>query len=779
MRTVFQRLFSHNYGVLLTTAVLLLPASAVSVEPTSDNKVVSVEVSGNRYVEGPAVLASIKVKVGDQLSRKAISQDVRRLFKTGYFEDIHVVGDSRENGVHLIYTVKENPLISVLTILGNDEIVDKDLKPKLSLKPGQVYSAAKLRSDRNAIRKAYLKEGFYQVDVTAEKEVREDGRIDLTLHVIEGEITHIKRIRFIGNKAFSDDTLRGELASKESGFSSYLSDKDVFDRERFGADAQLLQQHYMNNGYLDLKIESTQLSLTPDKKSFYLTFALHEGPQYRVDQIDLQGDMEPSQEVLMDLVQLSEGEVYSVTDLRKTIEAMEEKIGDEGYAFASVTPLFKRDVASKKVSITFDIEKGREVYVERIQIAGNSKTEDAVVRRELRQYEGARYSASSIKRSKERLKRAQLYKDVRVNLEKVEASDRVQMNVNVEEDKTGSFSAGAGYSQLEKIFFTVKVEERNFLGKGYTANANAEIGGSTQNYDVSLADPYFLDSDVRASVNLFKNQSKLEDITTTYKQDSVGGGMNFALPLAEYMTYTVGYQFNRSKLSDIPAAATLALRSQEGLQTTGEVGQSLEWDSRNRTLAPTAGHLESIGLSVAGLGGNNKFVEISALTRSYFLLSEKVVFSPTFAASYINGFGNKNIPIYRRYSLGGVGSLRGFDSFGVSLRDPNTGDVIGGDKKVRASLDLFFPLPYMETAGFRGVIFFDAGATWGSVNTSVGAQALSVKEGFSASKIRTSAGVGIEWMSPVGPVSLAWGYPINKVAGDIERNFEFALGVGF
>jgi len=770
MHAVFKKIFSCRYSVLFAIPLILLSTSDIYAETTTGNRVASVEVSGNRYVESVAILASVEVKAGDKLSKRAISQDVRRLFKTGYFEDVYVVGHTENGGVRLVYTVKENPLIANLEILGNDEIVDKDLKPKLSLKPGKVYSAAKLRSDRNAIRKAYLKEGFYQVEVRAEEEVREDGRIELALHVTEGEITHIKRIRFVGNEAFSDDELRDELASKESSFSSYFSDKDVFDRERFGADARLLQQYYMNNGYLDLKIESTQLSLTPDKKSFYLTFALHEGPQYSVDKIDVQGDMVPSKEALMESVELSEGEIYSFLDLTKTISAMEEKVGDEGYAFVSVTPLFKRDVAAQKVSITFDVEKGREVYVERIQITGNKKTEDAVLRRELRQYEGARYSASGIKRSKERLRRAQLYKDVRVNLEKGEAGDLVQMNVDVEEDKTGSFSAGAGYSQVEKVFFTAKVEERNFLGKGYTANSNAEIGGVTQNYDVALSDPYFLDSDVRASVNMFKNQTKLDDITS-YKQDSIGGGIDFSMPLAEYVSYSIGYQYNRSKLTDIPITASLALRSQAGLQTTGELGQSLTWDTRNRTLAPTEGHREILAFSLAGVGGDNKFAEVSVSTKSYFSLTEKLIFSPTLAASYINGFGGKEIPIYRRYSMGGVGTLRGFDSYGVTLRDPTTGEVVGGDKQVRGSLDLFFPLPYMETAGFRGVLFFDAGTTWGS--------SLSVNEAFSTSKIRTSAGVGVEWMSPIGPLSLAWGYPINKVAGDIERNFEFALGVGF
>ena len=778
MPPVFQKIFSHIFSALFAVTLAMVPAIGVSAEQTVEKRVSSIEVSGNRYVESAAILANVETKVGKILSKKMISQDVKRLFKTGYFEDVYVVGTPQLDGVRLTYTVKENPLISKLEILGNDEVVDKDLKPKLSLKPGRVFSAAKLRADRNTIRKAYLKKGYYQVDVTAKTVIEKDERVALTLTVSEGEITHIKRIQFINNRAFSDSDLREVLASQESDLMSWFTDKDVFNKERFGGDAQLLQQHYLNNGYLDIGIESAQLSLTPDKKDFYLTFGLHEGPQYRVNGIDIQGDLVPSRDVLLEAIKLVDGEVYSVTDLRNSISAMEEMVGDEGFAFASVTPLFKRDIASKQVSITFDIEKGREVYIERIEISGNEKTEDPVVRRELRQIEGSRYSASKVRRSKERLKATQLYKDARINLEKGEADDLVQMNVNLEEDKTGSFSLGAGYSQLEKVFITASIAERNFLGKGYRTNLSADLGASTQNFSVDLGDPYFLDSDVHASLTLFKNQTKLNDIVS-YKQDSYGGGVNFALPLAEKITYAIGYHFNRSKLTDIPATSSLALLSQAGVQTTGEVGQSLTWDSLDSAVAPTEGHQESLGLSVAGLGGNSRFVEVTASTRSYFSLGEGFVFSPTFSASYIKGFGDKGVPIYRRYSMGGIGTLRGFDSYGVSVRDPLTGDPIGGDKKFQASLDLFFPMPYMETAGFRGVFFLDAGSTWGSVSTSVGALTLNVSEKFSSSRIRTSTGVGIEWMSPVGPLTMVWGFPITKVTGDLKRNFEFGLGIGF
>ncbi len=759
---------------LFVATLFLSPSPSLAGE----DKILSIDVAGNRYVESAAVLANVQSKVGEKLSKKQISRDVRALFKTGYFEDIHVEGVRKENGIAVTYVVKENPLIGELTILGNDEIVDKDLRPKLQMKPGRVFSEAILRADRNTIRKAYLKKGYYQVGIDARKKVLKDGRIALTLNISEGNVTHIKRIHFVGNEAFSDDILRDEIASRQSNFGSWFSDRDVFDRERFGGDAQMLQQYYLNHGYLDIKVESAQLSLTPDKQSFYLNFSLYEGPQYSIDQIDLQGDMVPSREALMEVLTMETGDIYSVTELRNSVQAMEQKVGDKGFAFVSVTPLFKRDTESQKLSITFDIEKGREIYVERIEISGNQKTNDNVARRELRQNEGERYKASAVKRSKERLQKLQLFSDVRVNLKKTEDQDRVNMNVELEDDKTGSFKLGAGYSQLEKIFVTASVQERNFLGKGYITNLSGDIGGATQNFSGQFADPYFLDSEVYASLNIYKNQAKLTDVVS-YNQDSYGGGVGFGIPLSEFITYSVGYEYDRSKLGSVSTASSIALQAQVGTHTTGEFKNSISWDTRNRAVATTEGHYERVGVNVAGLGGDQKFYEAFASTKSYFDIGNGFVLSPAMELRAIRGLSGKDVPIYRRYSIGGVGTLRGFDSFGVSLRDPVTQEALGGDNQFTMALNLFFPLPYMETSGFRGVLFVDAGTVWGSINAALGGKTLSVNEQFSSSKIRSSTGVGIEWMSPVGPLSLAWGFPINKVQGDLERNFEFALGMGF
>lgn len=759
-------------------ALLLSAGVACGADAGEAREIVSIEVQGNRYVESEAILQRLRSKAGQPLSRKQISRDVRTLFATGFFSDVHVEGEPVNGGVRLIYVVKENPVIAGLELLGNDEIVDKNLLPKLKLKAGRVYSEDMLRRDQATIRKAYLKKGYYQVNVRAETRLLKDGRLDVALHVDEGQVTRIKQVRFIGNRAFSDAELRDKLASRESSLASWFSDKDVFDRERFGADAQMIQGHYLNRGYLDMVVESTRLSLTPDKSSFYLTFVLHEGIQYSIDQLDIQGDLVPSKEALLEAVKLESGELYSLEKMQETIKNMTEIVGDEGYAFANVTPLFKRNVAAKTVSITFDVEKGREVYIERISISGNEKTEDKVVRRELRQSEGARYRASDINRSRERLNRTQYFEDIRVSLPKGSASDKVEMNLEVTEKQTGSFSVGGGYSQVEKMFFTAKVQEENLFGKGYYASATADLGGVTQNFTTTLSDRYFLDSNISASVNGYKTDTSLDDFVA-YKQNSYGGGIGFGVPITEFLTYSIGYKYDHTNLLDMPFTSSILLLSQLGIQTTGEVTQSLVWDTRDATMAPKSGHVEQIRVGLAGLGGDNRFVEGEASSAAYFSVSDNFVLNPNVSGKYIRGFSGRDVPVYRRYSLGGVGSLRGFDSYGVSLRDPATNDVLGGDKELKASLNLFFPLPYVETSGFRGVVFADAGLVWGDVDITIGNKHLGVSSPFASNNIRSSVGIGLEWLSPVGPVAFVWGFPVRKVPGDVERNFEFALGTGF
>ncbi len=759
---------------LALIALLLMPALAFA----AGDKIVSISVQGNRYVESSTIIAKMHVRKGDRLNRANLAKDARRLYATGLFGNIQFIGDSVAGGLKLTVKVEENPLIAKVEIIGNEEVTVKDLRLKLKLKSGQVFNAVLAARDQNMIRKAYLKKGFYQVGIKVETKPLKDGRIDVAVRIHEGDETRIKQIRFIGNKVYSDEELRDKISSSESGFGSWISKRDVFDLPRVEGDGHMVEQYYQNNGYLDAAVESSLVSISSDKSWFYLTFGLFEGPRYLVESVDVQGDIIPDKETLMSEIALEAGKYYSLAQLRKSIEGITEKVGDQGYAFASVTPLFKRDVAARKVAIVFDIEKGREVYIHRVDITGNTKTADNVVRRELRQDEGSRYAASRIKYSRERLQRLSLFEDVRFSMPPADDPNQVDLKVDVADKKTGSFSIGAGYSQLERVFVTSKVQENNLFGRGYAGNLSAEVGARTQNYDISLTDPYFMGEDIRATIHTNKTQTKPDQmLANNYHQDSVGGGVSFGFPLSDHLTYSIGYEYSRTNLTNMPADASLILQSQAGRRSSGELTQSLAWDTRDNLMTPNSGHFEQLTFGYAGLGGSTNLTELRASTRSYFELAENVVLSPTLEGKYITAQRGKSLPVYRRYSMGGMGSLRGFEYSGVSLRDPATNEVVGGDKLARLSLDLFVPLP-IRTPGFRGVLFADAGVVGGG-NLTVGSTTFQVAQPMQLANTRVSVGFGVEWISPLAPISLVWGFPVRKMPGDISNKFEFALGSTF
>ena len=780
-----RRFFPWLLMFLLGFAGMVQPAVAADAPATpapAPERVLSVGVTGNRFIETETVLAEVKTKAGDLLDRKQIGRDVRTLFDTGYFSNVSVEGIRSPKGVRVIFHVVENPVIGEVKLKGNSAIETKIFKFKLKMQPGRVLNETLKRHDIETIRHMYLKKGYYQIGIHIKTKKRSDGRVDVVIDIDQGQVTHIVRILFVGNHAFSDAELRDQLESQQSGFISWFTDRNVFHKDHLGTDAQLLLQFYQNKGYLDSKVESTLVSLSADKKSFYLTFNIYEGPKYHISKVDLSGDMVPSRKALESAVTMKAGQTYSLEKLRDSIQAVTEKVGDEGYAFATVTPLFHRNLGDNTVAITLDVEKGREVYIERIEITGNEKTEDHVIRRELRQGEAARYSASKVKRSKVRLNRLGYFNDVKISTPRAGSDSRVNMNIDVKEKKTGSFSIGAGYSQLQKVIFTTKFQENNFLGKGYTTNVQADIGRITQNFSVGMTDPYFLGKNISASVNAFKTETNLTLVQSSYlpySYNNVGVGVNFGIPLSEHLTYGIGYQYSSNNIFNVQPYSSILIQAEAGVTTIGELTQSLTWDTRDSIMTPHKGQFHQITAGYAGLGGNQRFYDASETSRVYLPLSEDFTLEPSIQGAYIHGVGNRQIPLWRRFSLGGVGSLRGFNYYGVTLRDPATNNVLGADKMAVAALDLYFPLPYMQTKGFRGDIFYNAGTVWGSANTTVGASTLNVAEPFSFNRVRSAAGFELQWLSPMGPLALIWGFPLRSLPGDQKQSFQFSLGGQF
>ncbi len=732
--------------------------------------ITSVSIEGNRYIETAAIMNKIQVQAGDALDRRQISRDVRRLYATGFFSDIHAEGEHTPKGIKLTYVVVENPVIASVKVEGYDKVSKKKILPLLKLKAGRVLSPRLVREDINTIRRIYLKKGFYQAQAEVQTTMLDDGRVAVHVLITEGDITRIKEIQFVGNHHFTDEVLLDKLATRASGLGSWFTDSDVFNQQRFGADEQKVIQHYLEHGYLDINIESLHLMLTPNMDDFYLSMSIHEGEAYTVTGVELQGDLIPSKEALTKEIKLEVGEVYALSKIQETLQAVSEKVGDEGYAFVNVTPSFHRNIKDHTVVVVLDIEKGREVYVDRIQITGDDKTKDHVIRREFRQHEGERYKASAIRRSQERVQRLSFMKKVSIAKSTTENPRKINLDVNVEESKSGKFSAGISYSQTYGVGLTGSVSEQNLFGEGYQTSLSLDVGGASNTYSLNLRDPYFFRDGVSGSLSVFRNENNLQSFVS-YKYLTQGGSAGLGFELNEYVRYGVSYKITNTTLSGVPATASLALRSQEGQATTGELTQSLSYDTRNRTFQPSTGGIQSISFGFAGLTGDRKFYETVLSSKNYFELTDFWTLRATLQLGSIQGYGGLEVPIYRRYSLGGLGTVRGYDSFGISLVDPASLDILGGQHKLISSLDFIFPLPFMETAGFRGTFFLDAGEVWGNSG--------SVTEQASVANLRGSYGFGIEWASPVGPLTFTWGVPVRRQTYDKVRKFELNLGQSF
>jgi len=763
-------------------AWLLVLCVCAGVAGATEARIARIEIEGLHWLEKSTVLDRLEVRSGDRFDRRAIGESIKALIRSGFVSDVKVYARNTPNGVVLRFIVRENPIIGSVRFSGNEEFSDKTLKTRLKeLKPGRVLSAGLKQRVLSRLRKGYFKKGYYQMQAELRTKRRPDGRVDVVVAIDEGPQTRIKRIQLLGVRAFEPEEILHEIISRPETLGAAITDRDIFRREAVSADVQLIERFYQNRGFLDARVDSATSRLALDRSGFLLAYAVREGVRYRVGKIRLEGDLVPSEEALRKRIKLVPGQWYSLAKLQETIDALTKAVGDEGYAYATVTPLFRRDPENQLVEISFVIEKGRRIYLHRIRFSGNEHTDDLTLRRELRQDEAALYSASAMEQSEKRLRRLPMVEDLKRTLKRVPGSrSLVDLDFEVKERKSGSLSLGVGYSQLEKTFVQGRISEQNLFGKGYQLSFNGQIGARTQNYSVSFTDPYFLSEEVSATFSLYKQGVQFNQVlaAANYQTNSFGGSLGFRIPISEAWGWGINYRYDRTFIANVPANASLLLQSQAGKQTTGELGLSIDFDTRDNLLTPSEGAFWSASISQAGLGGSNRFTEARMQARYYHPLDAERRWIAALSLK-LAAIGGPKLPLYRRYSLGGLGSVRGFDVFGISLRDPKTQEALGGDRYWTGSLNLYVPLPGVRTAGFRGVLFVDAGQTWGKIDASFAGQRLKVTEPFSLGRMRASVGFGVEWVSPIGPLGFYWGFPVKKQPADLLRRFVFALGAMF
>jgi outer membrane protein insertion porin family len=701
---------------------------------------------------------------------------LKRLFATGLFADVAV----RREGNFLIVQIVENPIINRIAFEGNLRVEDDKLQQIVQLRPRVVYTRTRVQSDVKRIIDAYRQNGRFGATVEPKIILLEQNRVDLVFEIAEGPLTEIERISFIGNRRYSDRTLKGEIFTRESAWYRFFSPADTYDPDQLAFDQESLRRFYLKNGYADFRVLSAIAELTPDKDAFFLTFTIEEGERYQFGKLDVVSsipDIEP--EPLKDLITVDEGDWYDASELENSILALTIEVGNLGYAFVDVRPKVERNRETSIIDITFEIQEGPRVFVERIDIGGNVRTLDRVIRREFRLVEGDAYNAAKLNRSRQRINNLGFFSRVDVTKEPSTSPDQTIVKVDVAEQSTGELGLGAGYSTSEGVLANLVMRERNLLGKGQDLRATISLSKIRQQFDLGFTEPYFLGRNLSAGVDLFHSTNDNSQYSS-FRSTKTGGGLRLGYEINERWSQRLRYTLKQDVIENVPATASLAIRQQEGTTLTSLIGQDLMYDLRDSSIETTSGFFARLSTDYAGLGGDLHYVRGKLSTGVYYPVTEEIVASLTITGGIIQDLKDDGIRITDRYSLGGS-TLRGFQPSGVGPRDLLTGDALGGKQTYYGSLQFRFPIGLPDEFGITGVLFSEAGSLYG-IDEETG----EVYDGpdlisniVDEPSVRASWGVGIAWKSPVGPLSIDFAWPLKQEEFDKTEVFRLSFGTRF
>lgn len=720
--------------------------SCQAAEPIS-----SIEVKGNHRVETPTIMSYIEIKPGDLISESKIEDVLKNLFATGLFADVLI----EQEGNRLIIKVVENKIINRIAFEGNERLKDEMLLSEITLKPREVYTPARAQEAAQKIRNMYRLSGRYGAKVEPKIVEREQNRIDLIFEITEGKTTRINKIIFVGNQYFSASRLESIILTKESRWYRFFSSDDTYDPDRLAYDKELLRKYYYEQGYADFKVNSTVAELDPDNQEFYITYTLQEGKRYQFGNVKVSVEL-PKLRIpgLDDLVTVTKGDWFNSREIEKTIDKLNTTIGEQGFAFIEIEPKLKRNPETCTVDVELVIKEGRHVYINRINIVGNDRTDDEVIRREFRIAEGDPYNSVKLKRSEQRLQNLDYFKKVEIKQEPTAASDKIDLKVEVEDKPTGSLQFSAGYSTTDGVLGSVTMNERNLMGKGYDLYGSAQVSQRSTDFHLGFADPYFLGKPLIGGIDTFhssrKYNTKSQD-STGFQQTQTGVSPSIGYDLTEYLGQSWSYKIRRDFINDIRKNASIYLKEQRGTWIVSSMGHNLFYDKRDSAIEPTEGFYAGLADEIAGLGGDVQFFKNSLRAGNYFPLDDekKWVISTKGSVGAMSGMG-KVTRVVDRFELGGE-SLRGFADSGIGPRDKRTKDALGGLLYYKATVELAVPLGLPKELGITGCLFSDAGSVWHSGNKEKkGHPILSNNQ-----SLRLSVGGGINWRSPFGPIGVS------------------------
>ncbi|MEY4729458.1 MAG: outer membrane protein assembly factor BamA [Pseudomonadota bacterium] len=759
---------------------MLSPAWAIEPFVVKD-----IRVEGLQRTEAGTVFSYLPIKVKDTVDDAKASAAIKALYATGFYSDVRI---EAENDV-LIVTIQERPAIASVEINGAKEFPKDQLKDGLKqvgLSEAKTYDKSLLDRAEKELKRQYVSRGRYSVDVATTVTPLERNRVALVFNIEEGEVSQIRNINIIGNQAVSESELLGLFTLRTPGLFTWFSKNDQYSKQKLSADLENLKSYYLNRGYLEFNIDSTNVSITPDKESVFITINLTEGPVYSISDVKLAGDLKVPEEELKRLISIKSGDVFSRERFTETSKRISDRLADEGYSFANVNPIPELDKEKRTAAFTFNVDPGKRVYVRRINITGNSRTRDEVVRRELRQMEGSVFSSEKIKRSKERVDRLGFFSEVNVETPAVPAtSDQVDLNVEVKEKSTGSLLFGAGFSQVEKLTINASVSENNIFGSGNSLTAQVNSGRINRTLVLSYTNPYVNEDGLGRGFDIYQRNLDVSTLSTgAYKTVTRGGGVRFTIPVTETDSVSLGNAYERTELSIFSTSPQQYRAFAEKFGEKYDTWRAdLGWarDTRDSIIYPTRGRLQRLYGDIGLPGGDLTYYRANYQQQWLTPLYGDIALSLNGEVGYAKGYRGKDLPFFKNFYAGGVGSIRGYQTSSLgprgSLTDPRTGlplsntdglgESVGGNRRFIGNLEILFPMPGVKDKSVRPSIFIDGGNVFGP------------EQKISTSDFRYSVGAAMSWLSPVGPLKFSLARPLKKQLGDREERFQFQLGTVF
>jgi outer membrane protein insertion porin family len=748
--------FSYGKGIESIGKIASQIRKEIMIKLSLEQKIIRIDFKGNRKIETTAINQVLKSGKGNLLDEADIAADIRAIYKMGYFDNVAADVTESPEGKIITFILQEKPLISEIVIKGNKEIDRGDIEGVIGFKVRQSINFEKIASSVEKIKALYDNKGYYNAEIKYEIHKEGDKDVRIVYNITENNSLHIKTIFFKGNRAFTDKELKKTMTVTEWTLFHFLTDSGLLKKDQLSQDISKINAFYLNNGYINAKIGEPEI--THDRKWIYVTIPVVEGKQFKVGKVEITGDMlNVSRASLIKNLKIPKREFFDRESIIKDMEYLTQACNNEGHAYADVAPRTAPQEKDQTVDVEYHIKKGNLVYFNRISITGNTKTRDKVIRRQLAIVEGDLYNSSNLKKSYMELNRLRYFEEVNFQTEKGPDDTLTDINIQVKEKPTGVFSIGAGYSALDYAMVTASISQQNLFGRGQTLSLKASMGSKTTMYELSFIEPWLFDIPLWSKFDLH-NYTRVYD---TYDLDSKGFGAIFGYPLWEYITGYIGYRLNSNNVQNIQPGASRYIWDQAGQMTTSTTSVTMTRDTTDDVMFPSKGAKHSATIDYTGgfLGGDASFTRYGVSSAWFFPLPLDTVFAIRGRAGFLEEREGKKIPVYERFYLGGINSIRGLKDVGPV--DPATGDVIGGLTMMNFNVEFIFTL--IKNAGMKGVLFYDTGNAWES--------------GYYFDDMRKTAGAGIRWYSPIGPLRLEWGYVLDRKSNEPDSRWEFTIGM--